>query len=180
MLPSRISLSSHDCDHVTTVFSPARLASEIDAMIARRKDASSLPPSSSSFWSIISSDASPTYAFSLPFVAHAWQTIVGARPLIILVGKAFSRGANNNSGGGNWISVLLSQLKTRNIKYIIMDPSSASPATFSQLVRLFAFKLADIAANDYIVASDRCMEVPLNVAAVFTSCCMCTAFICTR
>jgi hypothetical protein len=76
--------------------------------------------------------------------------------LVILVGSAFKLGGkNSNISGGSWISVLISQLKSLNIKHVIMDPSSASPATFSQLVRLFAFKLGDVAPEDYVVASDR-------------------------
>jgi hypothetical protein len=111
----------------------------------------SAPPPSSTFWSVISSDASPTYAFPLPFVAHAWSKIVGAHPLVVLVGSEFSRHTSSS-----WISVLLTQLRSLSIKYITIDPTPSSPATFSQLVRLFAFKLPDILPHDYVVASDRC------------------------
>ena len=131
----------------------SRLAAEIDAMmlpvLPPPSPQSPLPPSST-FWSVISSDASPTYAFPLPFVAHAWSKIVGARPLVVLVGSEFSRHARSS-----WISVLLSQLRSLSIKFIIVDPTPSSPATFSQLVRLFAFKLSDILPHDYVVASDR-------------------------
>ena len=56
----------------------------------------------------------------------------------------------------SWMSILLTQLRSLSIKYITIDPTPSSPATFSQLVRLFAFKLPDILPPDYVVASDRC------------------------
>jgi predicted phosphatase len=51
--------------------------------------------------------------------------------------------------------VLIAQLNLLNIKFIAIDPHPASPATFSQLVRLFAYKLSHIAPDDYVVATDR-------------------------
>jgi hypothetical protein len=101
---------------------------------------------------VISSDASPLYAFSLPFVAHAWSKIVGARPLVILVGNEFKRSSREMFP---WTGPLLAQLKRLGIKFVILDHMSASPATFSQLVRLYAFKLPFVNADDYVVASDR-------------------------
>jgi hypothetical protein len=99
---------------------------------------------------MISSDASSLYSFPLPFVARAWSSIVGAKPLLILVGSEFQPGSKVA-----WIRVLLKYLKLFGIDFIAIDPRPASAPTFSQLVRLFAFKLTDVAPDDYIVASDR-------------------------
>jgi hypothetical protein len=131
-----------------------RLAAEIETMIAigRGNRMSPSPPTSPhpSFWSIISSDASPMYSFPLPFVARAWSSVVGAKPLVVLVGSEF-----HSKSKATWIQVLFAALKSFDIKFITIDPRPASSSTFSQLVRLFAFKLADIHPNDYVTASDR-------------------------
>jgi hypothetical protein len=83
--------------------------------------------------------------------------------LVLLVGSEFHSGSKTA-----WIRVLLKTLQRFGIKFIAIDPSPASPATFSQLVRLFAFKLSDISPMDYVTASDRRVVTVFSLQHYFT------------
>jgi hypothetical protein len=114
-------------------------ASEIDRRLTPRESRGRVL-TEGTFWAVLSCNNDPMYAFSIPIVALAWSKIVRARPLVLLIGAEFRIDFARTSQN-SWIPLFLQTLQDFSIESVVLDSEDFASKHFSQVSRLFAFKL---------------------------------------